>query len=99
MLYSLGLLADAYSDDLDVRLALAERQLTAGNAEAARKWAEDCLVIDTYNIKAYTLLAKAQMKLEKWEDAEKAITTALKLEPEEQKELNELLDQIRKKVK
>lgn len=99
MLDSLGLLADADSDDLDVRLALAERQLTAGNAEAARKWAEDCLVIDTYNIKAYTLLAKAQMKLEKWEDAEKAITTALKLEPEEPKELNDLLDQIRKKEK
>lgn len=97
VLGSLALLADADSDDLDVRLALAERYLAAGNAEQSARWAKDCLVIDTYNIKAYTILAKALIKLQKWADAEKALKTALSLEPEDAGELNKLMEQVKTK--
>jgi tetratricopeptide (TPR) repeat protein len=99
MLEALSMLAAGDSDDLDVRLALAERHLGAGNAAEARKWAEDCLVIDTYNVKAYTLLAKSLVKEENWKDAGKAVETALSLEPEDAQELNELKAEIGKKAK
>ncbi|MFM7593390.1 MAG: tetratricopeptide repeat protein, partial [Isosphaeraceae bacterium] len=99
MLEALAMLAAGDSDDLDVRLALAERHLAAGNAAEALKWAEDCLVIDTYNVKAYTLLAKTFVKQEKWAEAGKAVETALSLEPEDPTELNTLKAEIAKKAK
>ncbi len=99
MLDALAMLAAGDSDDLDVRLALAERHLGAGNAAEALKWAEDCLVIDTYNVKAYTLLAKTFVKQDKWAEAAKAVETALSLEPEDPAELNALKEEIAKKAK
>lgn len=99
MLGSLGLLADADSDDLNVRLALAERYLTAKQLEEAVKWAKDCLVIDTYNTKAYLILAKALMEDQKWDEADKAIRSALAAEPEDPSELQSLAKQLQEKRK
>ncbi len=96
MLDSLALLAAADSDDLDVRLALAERYLGTGDAEQARRWAEDCLVIDTYNVKAYEFLAKSLTKLKNYTEAEKAYETAISLEPENVDDLKKGLEEVRK---
>jgi tetratricopeptide (TPR) repeat protein len=99
MLEALALLAAADSDDLDVRLALAERYLGTGDAKQARHWAEDCLVIDTYNAKAYEILGKSLAKLEKFEEAVKAFETAVSLEPENVDEIQKELDAAKSKRK
>ena len=99
MLNSLALLASADSDDLDVRLALAERSLALGEPKQAQKWAEECLVIDTYNPRAYDVLVKALMKMEKWQEAEKSCQTMLKLEPENEAEVQKTLTQIQERLK
>jgi tetratricopeptide (TPR) repeat protein len=96
MLDTLALLAAADSDDLDVRLALAERHLASGDAEKARTWAEDSLVIDTYNTRAYETLAKALTELKRFDDAEKAYRTAIGLEPENVDALKKGLDDLEK---
>jgi Tfp pilus assembly protein PilF len=99
MLNSLALLASADSDDLDVRIALAERSLALGDSKQARKWAEDCLVIDTYNIRAYDVLAKTLIKLELWQDARKTCLTMLKLESVNESDVRKMLTDIEAKLK
>ncbi|MCY2936085.1 MAG: tetratricopeptide repeat protein [Planctomycetota bacterium] len=99
MLNSLALLASADSDDLDVRIALAERSLALGDSKQARKWAEDCLVIDTYNIRAYDVLAKTLIKLELWQDARKTCLTMLKLESVNESDVRKMLADIEAKLK
>lgn len=99
MLETLALLAAADSDDLAVRRALAERYLGTGNADEARRWAEDCLVIDTYDAKAYEILARALTKLKKYPEAEKAYKTAISLEPENAADLQKALDALKSSAK
>jgi len=99
MLETLALLAAGDSDDLSVRRALAERYLGTGNAEEARRWAEDCLVIDTYDAKSYEILAKALTKLKKFREAEKAYVTGISLEPENVEELQKALDELKSSAK
>ena len=55
----LAMLADNDADDLDVRKALAERHLEAGQPEQAEKWATECLYIDVYDPACHVLLADA----------------------------------------
>jgi len=55
----LAMLADNDADDLDVRKALAERHLEAGQPEQAEKWANECLYIDVYDPACHVLLADA----------------------------------------
>lgn len=99
MLDSLSLLASADSDDLDVRLALAERHLALGQFAEARKWAEDSLVIDTYNQRAYTSLGRSLAKQQDWAGAARAFETLLKLEPENADEIAKELADVKAKLK
>jgi len=99
MLDSLSLLASADSDDLDVRLALAERNLALGQFAEARKWAEDSLVIDTYNPRAYTTLGRSLAKQQDWAGAARAFETLLKLEPENADEIAKELADVKAKLK
>jgi Tfp pilus assembly protein PilF len=58
-LADLAMLADNDSDDLDVRKALAERHLDAGQPEQAERWATECLYIDVYDPVCHVLMADA----------------------------------------
>ena len=99
MLESLSLLAAADSDDLDVRLALAERNLALGQFAEARKWAEDSLVIDTYNERAYTVLGRSLAKSGDWAGAVRAFETLLKLEPENAEAIAKELAEAKSHIK
>jgi cellulose synthase operon protein C len=81
LLEDLEALAANNSDDLDVRKNLADRNLTAGHAEKAEKWAMECLYIDVYNPAFHVLLADAQMARKKFAPALAEYETALTLKP------------------
>jgi tetratricopeptide (TPR) repeat protein len=78
-LEDLAMIAANDADDIGVRKALAERHLAQGNAEAAEKWAADCLHIDVYDPAAHVLLADAKLALKKYPDAIDEYQTALEL--------------------
>ena len=59
-LSDLAMIASNDADNLDVRKALAERHLAAGDAAAAEKWAGECLYINVYDPAVHVLLADAQ---------------------------------------
>lgn len=99
MLESLALLAAADSDDLDVRLALAERSLAAGKVDEAVKWSSDALLIDTYNERAYMALARSLAKKEDLEGSKRAYETLLKLEPENAAEVAKEKAEVEAKLK
>ena len=88
-LADLAMLADNDADDLDVRKALAEKQLAAGAPEKSEKWAAECLNIDVYDPECHALLADAQAAGKKYAAAVEEYQAALglKLRPRRAAEL------------
>jgi tetratricopeptide (TPR) repeat protein len=80
-LNDLAMIAANDADDIAVRKALAERHLAAGDAQAAEKWANDCLYIDVYDPSVHVLLADAQAAGKKYAEAIEEFQTALTLKP------------------
>ena len=78
-LTDLAMLADNDADDLDVRKALAEKHLAAGEAEASEKWATECLYIDVCDAECHALLADALAARKKPGEAVEEYRTALGL--------------------
>lgn len=58
-LEDLARIAENDADDLDVRKALAERHLAAGDHPEAVRWARECLYINVYDPALHALLADA----------------------------------------
>ena len=81
LLNDLAMIAANDADDIGVRKALAERHLTAGDAAAAEKWANECLYIDVYDPAVHVLLADAQVAGKKYSDAIEEFQTALASKP------------------
>jgi tetratricopeptide (TPR) repeat protein len=75
----LAMIAANDADDISVRKALAERNLSGGNAAEAEKWAEECLHIDVYDPSAHLMLADAQAARSKFASAIEEYKTALDL--------------------
>jgi len=69
-------------DDPAARRKLAKRKLDSGDAEAARHWATDSLLIDVTSVETQELLGQACLKLADWTTAQRAFSTALELEPD-----------------
>lgn len=67
-------------DDPVARRKLAKLKLKSGDAEAAKRWATDSLLIDVTAIDAHELLGQACLKLEDWPTAERAFRTAIELD-------------------
>jgi tetratricopeptide (TPR) repeat protein len=86
-LADLALIADNDADDLDVRKALAEKHLAAGAAEAAAKWATECLYISVYDPDAHALLADAEAARKRHAEAVDEYRTALELKPKKADQL------------
>jgi tetratricopeptide (TPR) repeat protein len=86
-LSDLAMIASFDADNLDVRKALAERHLAAGDAAAAARWAEDCLHITVYDPAVHVLLADAQAAGKKYADAIEEYQTALELAPKKPNDL------------
>lgn len=80
-LEDLELLAANDADDLDVRKALAEKQLAAGDATASERWAVECLYIDVFDPENHVLLADALLAGKKFPEAIDEFQTALGLKP------------------
>jgi tetratricopeptide (TPR) repeat protein len=75
----LAMIAANDADDISVRKALAERNLSGGHAAEAEKWAEECLHIDVYDPSAHALLADALSNGKKFARAIDEYQTALEL--------------------
>ena len=86
-LADLAMIADNDADDLDVRKALAERHLSEGAAEAAEKWATECLFINVYDPQCHVLLADALSARKKFAEAIDELQTALSLKPKKADQL------------
>ena len=80
-LADLRMIADNDADDIEVRKALAERHLTAGESEASEKWASECLFINVYDPQCHVLLADALSARKKFAEAIDEYQTALTLKP------------------
>jgi tetratricopeptide (TPR) repeat protein len=78
-LADLAMIAANDADDISVRKALAERNLTRGQAAEAEKWAEDCLHIDVYDPSVHVLLADARSAGKKFAPAVEEYQSALEL--------------------
>ena len=86
-LADLAMLADNDADDLDVRKALAEKHLAAGDAARAEKWATECLYINVYDPENHVLLADALSARKRFADAVEEYRTALELKPKQADQL------------
>jgi tetratricopeptide (TPR) repeat protein len=86
-LNDLAMIAANDADDIAVRKALAERQLAAGNALAAEKWANECIYIDVYDPAVHVLLADAHAASKKYPEAIDEYQTALGLKPKKPNDL------------
>ena len=86
-LADLAMIAANDADDLSVRKALAERNMTAGNMAEAEKWADECLHIDVYDPSAHVLLADAQSARAKFAPAVEEYQTALELKAKKPNDL------------
>ncbi len=86
-LEDLAMIADNDADDLDVRKALAERSLTAGDAEKAEKWANECLYIEVYDPVCHVLLGDAAAARKKHEQAIEEYQVALELKAKKPNDL------------
>ena len=93
-LADLALLADNDADDLDVRKVLAEKQLAAGDARAAEKWATECLYIDVYDPENHVLLADALSARKRFADAVEEYRAALDLKPKKSDQLKVKLSRV-----
>lgn len=80
-LADLAMIADNDADDIDVRKALAEKHLAAGDPAASEKWATECLYINVYDPENHALLADALAARKKSADAAEEYKTALELKP------------------
>ncbi len=80
-LTDLSMIADNDADDLDVRKALAEKELAAGSPEKAEKWATECLYIDVYDPSNHVLLADALAAGKHYARAIEEYQTAIDLKP------------------
>lgn len=67
-------------DDPAARRKLAQLRMKAGDADAARRWAADSLLIDVTSVETQELLGQACLKLEDWTSAEQAFRAALTLD-------------------
>ena len=67
-------------DDPAARRKLAKLKLDAGDAESARKWAADSLLIDVTSVETQELLGQACLKLEDWPTAQHAFAAAIELD-------------------
>ncbi len=76
----LELLVVLDTDDPAARRKLAKIKLDAGDAEAAKRWAGDSLLIDVTSAEAHELLGRASVHLMDWKTAERAFSTALELD-------------------
>jgi cellulose synthase operon protein C len=83
----LAMLADNDADDLDVRKALAERHLEAGQPEQAEKWATECLYIDVYDPASHVLLADALVARKTYDRAIEEYQAALDLKAKKPNDL------------
>jgi tetratricopeptide (TPR) repeat protein len=92
-LADLAMIASFDADNLDVRKALAERHLAAGDPAAAAKWARECLHIDVYDPAVHVFLADAQVVAKKYVDAIEEYQTALGLKPKKANDLKVKLAQ------
>ena len=89
----MAMIADNDADDLDVRKALAEKHLAAGEAEKSEKWATECLYIDVLDPENHVLLADALSALKKFAPAIEEYQTALELKPKKAADLKVKLAQ------
>ncbi len=64
------------------RRKLARLKLAAGDFSAARKWAEDSLLIDVTSVETQELRGQACLSLKDWPAAAKSFANALELEPD-----------------
>jgi Tfp pilus assembly protein PilF len=87
LLGDLTLLAANDSDDLDVRKALAERHLEAGQPEEAERWATECLYIDAYDPSNHVVLADALAARKSFDRAIEEYQTALELKAKKPNDL------------
>jgi len=92
-LSDLAMIASFDADNLDVRKALAERHLAAGDAAAAARWAGECLYINVYDSTVHVLLADAQAAGKQYSDAIEEYQTALTLKPKKPNDLKVKLAQ------
>jgi predicted Zn-dependent protease len=92
-LSDLAMIASFDADNLDVRKALADRHLAAGDAAAAAHWAEECLYITVYDPAVHVLLADAQAAGKKYVEAIEEYQTALELKPRKPNDLKVKLAQ------
>jgi Flp pilus assembly protein TadD len=77
----LAMIADNDADDLDVRKALAEKHMEAGDHAAAAKWAAECLYINVYDPEPHALLADAELARGRFAEALDEYDAALGLKP------------------
>jgi Tfp pilus assembly protein PilF len=87
------MLADNDADDLDVRKALAEKHLGAGNAEQSEKWATECLYISVFDPECHVLLGDALAAQKKHDGAIEEYQAALGLKPKKAADLKVKLAQ------
>ena len=73
-LNDLAMIAANDADDIAVRKALAERHLSAGDAAAAEKWANECLYIDVYDPSVHVLLADARAAGKKYAGGDRRVS-------------------------
>lgn len=78
-------LARMDSDDLAVRLKLAQLAQEREDWPAAEQWAQETLYVDVANAEAHQILATAAEKQDKLELAEREYTAGLTLAPKDQK--------------
>ncbi|MGE3820603.1 MAG: tetratricopeptide repeat protein, partial [Isosphaeraceae bacterium] len=83
LLADLARLAANDADNLDVRKALAQKHLAAGDAAASERWATECLYIDVYDPENHAALADALAAGKKHGEAveEYRVALSLKLKP------------------
>jgi tetratricopeptide (TPR) repeat protein len=86
-LADLAMIADNDADDLDVRKALAEKSLAAGEPEKAERWATECLFINVYDPDGHVFLADALAARKKFAEAVDEFQTALGLKPKKADQL------------
>jgi len=80
-LADLATIADNDADDLEVRKALAEKNLAAGSADQAARWAGECLLIDVYDPETHALLGDALALRKDDRGAVEEFEVALTLKP------------------
>jgi Tfp pilus assembly protein PilF len=85
----LAMLADNDADDIDVRKALAEKHLAAGDPGRSERWARECLYIDVYDPECHALFGDALAAGKKYPEAVEEYRSALglKLKPRRAAEL------------